>query len=470
MSRRRFDRLLRLAVFVLDSCVIMQTFLLAYHLRASLGRLNDPATLNQLLLQIMPLATALWVAAIAARGGYDSREYGAGTVPYRRVLNASLMVLAGMAATLFLTRTPLSRAFFILLFVIGVPLLLAERLVVRRLLHLLYRHGHGLYRVLLVGSPEQVAELRVLLGRVTWLGLHPVATVMLPQPSPGQAHTGPLDHTDRLFSVARDNRVDLVLFAAGAVPSSTDFRRYVWQFEGHHTQLAVVPSLADVAADRIRTRPVAGLPIVYVEEPHTGRALSSSKRVFDVLASVIGLVATSPVLLITAVAVYLTDRGPVLFRQTRVGRDGRTFTMLKFRSMVLDAESRLKELQGGNTTNTVMFKLKKDPRVTRVGGLIRRYSIDELPQLINIIKGDMSLIGPRPPLPREVERYSEEEMRRLRVRPGLTGLWQVSGRSNLSWEETVRLDLYYIDNWSPLQDLAILARTIHAVVASRGAY
>ena len=191
---------------------------------------------------------------------------------------------------------------------------------------------------------------------------------------------------------------------------------------------------------------------------------------FDVLASVIGLVATSPVLLITAVAVYLTDRGPVLFRQTRVGRDGRTFTMLKFRSMVLDAESRLKELQGGNNTNTVMFKLKKDPRVTRVGGLIRRYSIDELPQLINIIKGDMSLIGPRPPLPREVERYSEEEMRRLRVRPGLTGLWQVSGRSNLSWEETVRLDLYYIDNWSPLQDLAILARTIHAVVASRGAY
>ena len=317
---------------------------------------------------------------------------------------------------------------------------------------------------------EQVAELRVLLGRVTWLGLHPVATVMLPLPSPGQAHTGPLDHTDRLFSVARDNRVDLVLFAAGAVPSSTDFRRYVWQFEGHHTQLAVVPSLADVAADRIRTRPVAGLPIVYVEEPHTGRALSSGKRVFDVLASVIGLVAISPVLLITAVAVYVTDRGPVLFRQTRVGRDGRTFTMLKFRSMVLDAESRLKELQGGNTTNTVMFKLKKDPRVTRVGGLIRRYSIDELPQLINIIKGDMSLIGPRPPLPREVERYSEEEMRRLRVRPGLTGLWQVSGRSNLSWEETVRLDLYYIDNWSLLQDLAILARTIHAVLASRGAY
>ena len=468
MSRRRFDRVLRLAVFVLDSCVIMLTFLLAYHLRASLGRLNDPATLNQLLLQIMPLATALWVAAIAARGGYDSREYGAGTVPYRRVLNASLMVLAGMAATLFLTRTPLSRAFFILLFVIGVPLLLAERLVVRRLLHLLYRYGHGLYRVLLVGSPEQVAELRAQAAQ--WLGLHPVATVMLPQPSPGQAHTGPLDHTDRLFSVARDNRVDLVLFAAGAVPSSTDFRRYVWQFEGHHTQLAVVPSLADVAADRIRTRPVAGLPIVYVEEPHTGRALSSGKRVFDVLASVIGLVAISPVLLITAVAVYVTDRGPVLFRQTRVGRDGRTFTMLKFRSMVLDAESRLKELQGGNTTNTVMFKLKKDPRVTRVGGLIRRYSIDELPQLINIIKGDMSLIGPRPPLPREVERYSEEEMRRLRVRPGLTGLWQVSGRSNLSWEETVRLDLYYIDNWSLLQDLAILARTIHAVLASRGAY
>ena len=212
------------------------------------------------------------------------------------------------------------------------------------------------------------------------------------------------------------------------------------------------------------------MPLVYIEDPNSAGALSHSKRIFDIVMASLALIMVSPVMIITALAVYFTDRGPVFFLQERVGRDGKTFKMIKFRSMVVDAEARLAQLQGGNKTNEVMFKLKKDPRITPVGGFIRRFSIDELPQLFNVIQGDMSLIGPRPPLPREVAKYTPDEMRRLRVRPGITGLWQISGRSDLSWDETIRLDLYYIDNWSPLQDLSILTKTVQAVLSSRGAY
>ena len=216
-------------------------------------------------------------------------------------------------------------------------------------------------------------------------------------------------------------------------------------------------------------RPVAGTQIVYVEGPRSAGALSTGKRTFDLIVGSLALILASPVMAITALAVK-ADGGPVLFRQTRVGRNGVPFTMLKFRSMVIGAERQRPALAGGHETNAVMFKLHHDPRVTRVGRFIRRYSIDELPQLFNVLRGEMSLIGPRPPLPEEVAQYTDDEYRRLRVRPGLTGLWQVSGRSDLSWEETVRLDLYYIDNWSALQDLSIMLRTVFAVLSSRGSY
>jgi exopolysaccharide biosynthesis polyprenyl glycosylphosphotransferase len=245
----------------------------------------------------------------------------------------------------------------------------------------------------------------------------------------------------------------------------------VWALEERRVQVIVVPSLTDVSEDRIRVRPVAGLPLVHLERPQSQQAGRWLKRSFDVIGSAALLVFASPVLLAVALAVRFHDGGPVLFRQTRVGRDGREFECLKFRSMEVNAEQRLDALNalrdGGNT---VLFKMVEDPRITRPGRIIRRFSLDELPQLWNVLQGDMSLVGPRPPLPHEVEQYHSDVMRRLRVRPGMTGLWQVSGRSDLSWEETVRLDLYYVDNWSMVQDLAILARTLQAVLGSRGAY
>ena len=243
-----------------------------------------------------------------------------------------------------------------------------------------------------------------------------------------------------------------------------------WQLERSDISLIVVPSLAEVAGPRIHLRPVAGLPLMHIEPPQADAAGRWSKRLFDLVGASLLLCFFAPVMLVIASVIKLDDGGPVLFRQARVGRNGTMFDCFKFRSMCVDAEQRLAALQHLNETDGVLFKLRADPRITRLGRFLRRFSLDELPQLINVVEGSMSLVGPRPPLQSEVDVYGLDVHRRLLVRPGMTGLWQVSGRSELSWRESVRLDLYYVDNWSMMGDLIILAKTLRAVVASRGAY
>ena len=250
--------------------------------------------------------------------------------------------------------------------------------------------------------------------------------------------------------------------------SSTQLRRLAWELEDHaHVQIIVAPNVTDVSSERVRIRPVAGLPLMHLGRARSQLATNDAKRTFDVVGAIAILLLIWPALLALMIWIRLHDGGPVLFRQTRVGRDGAEFTCLKLRSMVVDAEARLAELEA---RDHVLFKDADDPRVTRPGRLIRRFSLDELPQLWNVVRGEMSLVGPRPPLPAEVAQYEDDMLRRLAVLPGMTGLWQVSGRSDLSWEDTVRLDLYYVDNWSMVQDLIILARTVSAVLTSRGAY
>lgn len=218
---------------------------------------------------------------------------------------------------------------------------------------------------------------------------------------------------------------------------------------------------------------MADLPLIHVSTPRLGGFSAALKRVFDILGAALGLLVISPFMLATAIAIKLDDGGPVFFRQTRVGRENQPFMMIKFRSMVVDAEARLAELEereGQDAGNGVLFKMKDDPRITRVGRILRAYSIDELPQLINVLLGSMSMVGPRPPLASEVERYGTDVLRRLIVKPGITGLWQVGGRSDLDWEESVRLDLYYVENWSIVQDLIIIFRTVRVVLTRDGAY
>jgi exopolysaccharide biosynthesis polyprenyl glycosylphosphotransferase len=265
---------------------------------------------------------------------------------------------------------------------------------------------------------------------------------------------------------------DAIAVTASSAFGSTAVRRLGWQIEGSDTELMLAPALTNIAGPRVHTQPVAGLPLIHVDRPTYHQANHMLKRTFDMVGAAALLVGLLPVLLAAAIAVKLSGPGPVFFRQQRAGLHGKRFNMIKFRSMVTDAEARLSELtqQRRDAGNDVMFKIKNDPRVTRVGRVLRRYSIDELPQLLNVLGGSMSLVGPRPPLVSEVELYGDDARRRLLVKPGMTGLWQVSGRSDLTWDDTVRLDVYYVENWSLTADLVILWKTVKAVFSSSGAY
>jgi exopolysaccharide biosynthesis polyprenyl glycosylphosphotransferase len=263
---------------------------------------------------------------------------------------------------------------------------------------------------------------------------------------------------------------DTVLVARGGYSSSSDLRRIAWDLSDSDIDLVVVPSLTDIAGPRIHMRPVAGLPLLHIEGPQADEAGGFDKRLFDIAGSLALLVILAPLMLLVAVSIWLEDRGPVLYRQLRIGRDGQGFDCFKFRSMYVGADDLEAELRACASHDGALFKHPRDPRVTAVGKFIRRYSLDELPQLLNVLRGEMSLVGPRPQQLWEVETYDDSAKRRLLVRPGMTGLWQVSGRSSLSWDEAVRLDLYYVDNWSMLTDLAIMSKTVKAVLSSEGAY
>ena len=249
-----------------------------------------------------------------------------------------------------------------------------------------------------------------------------------------------------------------------------ELRELSWQLEGTGVDLLVAPAITDVAGPRIHIRPVAGLPLLHVDEPTFGGPRRVAKAVLDLTLALVLLVLLLIPSLLVALAVKLDSRGPVLYRQERVGRDGTTFPMWKFRSMRVGADQELTELQRLNDADGPLFKLQQDPRVTRVGAFLRRHSLDEIPQLLNVLLGTMSLVGPRPSLQAEVDRYPAQLRRKLYVKPGMTGLWQISGRADLSWDEAVRLDLYYVENWSVALDGLILWKTLAAVVRGRGAY
>lgn len=423
---------------------------------------------------VRPLAAGIavgWLLALAVVGSYAPKCLTAGTVEYRRVLSASLGMMAALGIGAYLLNYPLSRAFYFLLFVIGIPALLAVRLLVRRVTHRLRRAGYLQKAILVAGDAEHVHDVVSVMSRERWLGYSVVGILTNDPGSMDPASDIPVLGTpDDAIAALHESGASAVLFAEGSFRRGRHFNEMARQFEDVHAQLMVVPSLTDVSAERLEIRPVAGIPLVHIDAPRARAAGRVGKRAFDIVGSSALLLLGSPLMLGVALAIKLDSRGPVLFKQVRAGLSGEPFECFKFRSMVVDAEARLAELRHLNQTDGVLFKMVDDPRITRVGRVIRRFSLDELPQLMNVWRGDMSLVGPRPALVSEVKRYKDHVLRRLDVRPGMTGLWQVSGRSDLSWDDTVRLDLYYVDNWSMVQDLAILLKTFGAVVGSRGAY
>jgi len=341
------------------------------------------------------------------------------------------------------------------------------------------RRGRAVRRVLLVGEAAGLDRAAELLNSRTDHAYRVVAAIPVGPARPG--HDG-VQVPGRLASAPADDDVttvlggayaheaDLVLVAPGPHLTGDRLRSLGWGLHDAGVALCVVSELSGIAAGRVRPVTAAGLTLLHIAPPLRGGPQGVLKAALDRSGALFGLLVLSPLLLAVALSVRLSSRGPVFHRQVRQGQHNRPFTMWKFRTMVADAEARKAQLTEDNEVDGPLFKMRRDPRVTPVGRTLRRTSIDELPQLFNVLLGQMSLVGPRPPLPEEASRYDEREHRRLAVKPGLTGLWQVSGRSDLSWQETVSLDLWYVDNWSVATDMGLLARTVRAVTDGRGAY
>lgn len=471
-ARSRALHYLPATALVLDFVAMTLAGLVAVVGRNHLGIFDDPHNVTQSAKLVAPFVATGWLATIAVLGGYRDDVFGAGTDEFKRVLNGSAVAAALVGVGCYLMKFQLPRGFFVLVFLFGILLLIAGRLLLRRALQTARVRGALQQRVVIAGGAAQVAEIASVLRREKWLGYHLVGALVPDGVAGTETVSGiPVlgDANDRSHVVGLQE-IDVIFFTGGSDLAGVDLRRIVWDLEQHATQLVMAPNVTDISGERLRIRPVGGLPLVHLEGPRWAFAARWAKRVFDLIGATVLIVMMAPLLLWAAVRIKLHDRGEVLFRQTRVGRDGREFSCLKFRTMVMDADAMIGQLQEEQGAVAFLFKLKDDPRITKPGRFLRRYSIDELPQLFNVLRGDMSLVGPRPQVPAEVAEYDDIVRRRLRVRPGMTGLWQVSGRNDLSPEDSIRLDLYYIDNWSMMQDLAILCRTFGAVMSSSGAY
>jgi exopolysaccharide biosynthesis polyprenyl glycosylphosphotransferase len=418
---------------------------------------------------------ALWSLVLLWNRCYDDRAVGYGADEYRRVIGGSLKLAGGVAIAAYVADFQVARGFLGIAFIAGTVLLPAGRWVMRRSLHRERHHDRGWSRrVLVVGDASHVLELSHQLRREWYAGYRVVGACIpdaLIAPEPQHLDGVPVVGSFRnILEAAAAVSADTVAVTGSTELTGRRLRRLGWQMEGTGIDLVLAPTLTDVAGPRIHTTPIAGLPLIHVESPEFRGTRKWIKGIFDRISAGLGLILLAPLFLLIAVAIKIDSRGPAFFRQKRVGLRGTEFDVLKFRSMVVDAESMVSTLADHNESDGLLFKMRSDPRVTRVGALLRRWSLDELPQLINVVKGEMSLVGPRPPLPTEVAWYDQDVARRLLVKPGMTGLWQVSGRSDLSWEESIRLDLYYVENWSLATDLTILWKTAGAVLGSRGAY
>ncbi|MDJ0338345.1 sugar transferase [Cryobacterium sp. PH31-O1] len=397
---------------------------------------------------------------------------GTGFDEYKLIAGASVRLFGLLAIVAYLMKIDVARGYILLAFPLGTVVLVFSRWMWRQWLVSQRAGGHFTSRVILVGtlasSTHIARELNTRLG-AGYLVVGACVTAGEVSSHLPEGTVPVLGGIDDVHTALDSQAADTVVITSSDSISPTRMRELSWSLEPGRHHLIMVPRLIDVGGPRIHTRPVAGLPLIHVETPRYEGRTQFTKRAFDIIVSTLLLVLLSPVLLAIALAVRMSGAGRVLFTQQRVGFNGNRFHMIKFRSMVVDAEARLADLKA-SAGNSVMFKMKNDPRVTRVGRVLRRFSLDELPQLFNVLRGNMSLVGPRPPLETEVNEYAHHVHRRFLVKPGVTGLWQVSGRSNLSWDETVRLDLYYVENWSLTGDLVILWRTARAVLARDGAF
>ncbi|GAA4415097.1 sugar transferase [Georgenia halophila] len=472
---RRWDRHYRAGVALTDLMVLIVAVTVAD--LARFGAEQASLTLDggrSVRYEVVGVILALvWFCALGAWDTRVRRVIGAGMEEYRRVLAATLAAFGLIAILSYLAPVELSRSYVLVALPVGMLLLLGGRLAWRLGLTRVRNQGRALTGTVVVGSADEVNTAVAEMRRYPEAGYAPVAVALTTPEDAGAGGVPPVPELPRisleeLRLAAQDPRLGAVMIAGG-MPSS-QIKQIAWDLETGESELLLVSQLTDVAGPRIHQSPVTGLPVVHVDLPSFSGGVHVLKRTMDVVIASAALVLLAPLFAAVALAIKLDDGGPVFFRQERVGQDGSTFRMHKFRSMAVDAESRRAALQAEGPDNGVLFKMANDPRVTKVGRFIRRHSLDEFPQFWDVLRGKMSVVGPRPPLPAEVEQYEAHVYRRLLIKPGVTGLWQVSGRSDLSWDDSVRLDLSYVENWSVSGDLLLILKTFRTVVSPSGAY
>ena len=468
---RIFSRLVMGTDFVVVLLATASTHLLWFGFQHVFVSVTSDVWIDYLAFSVALVVT--WMLALAAIGSRDPRILGTDSTEYRRVVNATLLLFGGIGVVAAMTQTDVARGYLITAFPLGLVLLLVSRWSWRQWLNVRRSRGQFSFSVLIIGNAANVSELARSLAERPEAGYRVVGALVTDSPPallPEIPDVPVISVTRKtLFERLAESSTDAVVVVGSDELSSSSINELSWRLDPGQ-QLVVAPQIVGVAGSRIHTRPVAGLPLIHVETPSYDGAKRFAKRALDLAGSTMLIVALLPLFLATAIAIRVTSPGPVVYRQERIGLSGRPFTIFKFRSMVVDADRELSTLlaeQG--TADSPLFKVKHDPRVTRVGSILRRYSIDELPQLLNVFRGEMSLVGPRPQVDDEVRLYNSKSSRRLVVKPGMSGLWQVSGRSNLSWEDSIRLDLFYVENWSITTDLVILLRTARAVLTHDGA-
>ncbi|SDN56406.1 exopolysaccharide biosynthesis polyprenyl glycosylphosphotransferase [Allokutzneria albata] len=419
-------------------------------------------------------AGAVAVVMLSLCRAWDVRVLGQGPEEFRRVGRAAVIAMLALSVIALAVRLDELRPWVF----VGMPALavtaVSQRYLLRKVLHARRREGSCLLPVLAAGTVEAVHDLIRRTRSDSHIGWR-VEAVCTPD-GLGIGRVAEVDgvpvvgNLDELVERTRLGGYRVVAVAPAPEWTPDRVQRLAWDLEGGTAELVVTPTLMEVAGPRLHVAPVFGLTMLWVSAPTFSGIPRLIKAVMDRVGALVLTVLAAPVLLLIAAAIKLDDGGPVFYRQYRVGRGGQAFPMLKFRSMVVDAHQLRHALAAANQGSGPLFKMRRDPRVTRVGAVLRRYSLDELPQVLNVLFGSMSLVGPRPPLAEEVASYGQDARRKLLVKPGMTGLWQVSGRSDLSWEESVRIDLRYVESWSLSMDLVILWKTVSAVVGGKGAY
>ncbi|MDP1876042.1 MAG: sugar transferase [Actinomycetota bacterium] len=450
---------------LLDGCAVLVAAIVGFILRWAIPysvELNDPTYVS-----LVGVVVVSWISVLVLRGAYDTRVLGVGSEEFKRVVSASATVFAAVAVVAFALKLDLSRGFVLITFAVGMLLLLCVRWGLRSWLRHERRYGHFLHRTVVIGAEPMRGEIVDMLDRDPVAGFTVVDVIEEPDIHEDEAI---LDSwLDEVMARISLQDADTVAVAGSPTMGQDVVQRLAWRLEGPRVDLLVAPTIGDVAGPRVTMRMAADLPLLHLDEPHLTGPKRAIKRALDIGAGVLLLVLFLPFMVIAAIGVWVSSRGPVFYVQERVGRGGQIISVPKFRTMYTGAD-KLRDEVIGQPDGAILDRYRGDPRITPFGRILRRWSIDETPQVLNVIIGSMSLVGPRPVLVDEMPLLGDADHRRHLTKPGLTGLWQVSGRKSVDWEERMRLDLDYVEHWSPALDLVIVAKTIKVVLVGNGAY